>query len=120
MSFCLVYTHKLSVFDSQQAQVYFAGASRYVGVFNTSWEAANAYTKFKEYLKSYKKGASDGSYSKQYVSQLVDQGRHHAMMGVLNNKASTTATASNANNANSSSSSNNSNRSSPESKSKSS
>ena len=66
-------------YTQQQAQVYFAGASRYVGVFDSSREAANAYTHFKSFLSSYREGASQGIYSKEYLSQLIDLGRQHAM-----------------------------------------
>ena len=39
----------------QQAQTYFAGQSRYVGVYDTSRLAARAYVVVQEYLRQYKK-----------------------------------------------------------------
>lgn len=69
-------------FITQQAQVYFCGASRYVGVFDTSHQASKAFSDFKKYLQPYKKRAQDGQYSKEELQNLIDQGRQHASEAV--------------------------------------
>ena len=46
----------------QQAQTYFAGQSRYVGVYDTSRLAARAYVVVQEYLRQYR---SDNTLTKE-------------------------------------------------------
>ena len=66
-----------SLIDLQQAQVYFAGASRYVGVYSSCHKANSAYGAFKKFLKPYKTDAMRGVLSRQKIQSLVDEGRRH-------------------------------------------
>jgi len=49
-----------------------------VGVFHSCEHANTAFTSFKDYLLPYRKGASEGRYSKDDLQMLIDQGRIHA------------------------------------------
>lgn len=70
--------HLLHVLFYQQAQVYFAGASRYVGVFNNSHQANNAYAAFKKFVKPYKVDALNGTLGQDRLHSLMDEGRKNA------------------------------------------
>ena len=54
-----------------QAQIYFAGKSRYVGVFDTREHAGVAYKVFYDYIKQFKGKVLP----KEEVEKIVNQGR---------------------------------------------
>ena len=62
-----------------QAQLYFAGKSRYIGVFDTREKAALAYEIAREKLKS---GPSEGGLSAKSTENLVNTARKAAFDGV--------------------------------------
>ncbi|GAX11589.1 hypothetical protein FisN_1Lh048 [Fistulifera solaris] len=62
-----------------QAQVYFAGASRYVGVYSSSHQANSAHDAFKKFLKPYKKDALDGELSRENIHALVEEARRYVV-----------------------------------------
>jgi len=62
-----------------QAQLYFAGKSRYIGVFDTREKAALAYEIAREKLKS---GPADGTMTPKSTENLVNAARKAAFEGV--------------------------------------
>ena len=78
--FKLFLTCHLSEF--QQAQLYFAGKSRYIGVFDTREKAALAYEIAREKLKSEKSSAEGGSLSAKATEAAVNAARKAAFEGV--------------------------------------
>lgn len=66
----------------QQAQLYFAGKSRYIGVFDTREKAALAYEIAREKLKSEKSNAEGGTLSPQQTENAVNAARKAAFEGV--------------------------------------
>lgn len=76
------YTFCLSrQFFLQQAQLYFAGKSRYIGVFDTREKAALAYEIAREKLKS-EKSAVDGALTPKQTENAVNAARQAAFDGV--------------------------------------
>jgi hypothetical protein len=71
----------LSSFFKQQAQLYFAGKSRYIGVFDTREKAALAYEIAREKLKT---GPQEGGacLSPKSTENLVNAARKAAFEGV--------------------------------------
>jgi hypothetical protein len=72
----------------QQAQFYFAGQSRYIGVFQSAYDAAAAYEIVRERLDQARKRDSRGNstLTKEARSQLFDDARRAAHEGVFENK----------------------------------
>ena len=70
-----------SHFDVQQAQLYFAGNSRYIGVFDTREKAALAYEIAREKLKTEKANA-EGSLTPKQTENAVNAARKAAFEGV--------------------------------------
>ena len=70
-----------SFFPLQQAQLYFAGKSRYIGVFDTREKAALAYEIAREKLKS-EKSAVDGALTPKQTENAVNAARQAAFDGV--------------------------------------
>jgi hypothetical protein len=70
---------------SQQAQFYFAGQSRYIGVFQSAYDAAAAYEIVRERLDTARKKDSRGNstLTKEARSQLFDDARRAAHEGVF-------------------------------------
>jgi hypothetical protein len=66
----------------QQAQLYFAGKSRYIGVFDTREKAALAYEIAREKLKSEKLNAEGGSLNAKQTDNAVNSARKAAFEGV--------------------------------------
>jgi hypothetical protein len=66
----------------QQAQLYFAGKSRYIGVFDTREKAALAYEIAREKLKSEKLNAEGGSLNPKQTDNAVNSARKAAFEGV--------------------------------------
>lgn len=64
-----------------QAQLYFAGKSRYIGVFDTREKAALAYEIAREKLKS-EKSAADGALTPKQTENAVNAARKAAFDGV--------------------------------------
>lgn len=56
--------------------MYFAGASRYVGVWDDSAVAEKACEACAEYLQPFR--ASETNFSKEDITSLIDQARQHA------------------------------------------
>ena len=69
------------LFCEQQAQLYFAGKSRYIGVFDTREKAALAYEIAREKLKS-EKSAVDGALTPKQTENAVNAARKAAFDGV--------------------------------------
>lgn len=65
-----------------QAQLYFAGKSRYIGVFDTREKAALAYEIAREKLKSEKSSAEGGVLSPKRTESAVNAARKAAFEGV--------------------------------------
>merc|ERR1712216_234147 len=65
-----------------QAQLYFAGKSRYIGVFDTREKAALAYEIAREKLKSEKSNAEGGTLSAKATENAVNAARKAAFDGV--------------------------------------
>jgi len=65
-----------------QAQLYFAGKSRYIGVFDTREKAALAYEIAREKLKSEKAAAEGGAMSPKRTEAAVNAARKAAFEGV--------------------------------------
>lgn len=65
----------------QQAQLYFAGKSRYIGVFDTREKAALAYEIAREKLKT-EKSAVDGALTPKQTENAVNAARKAAFDGV--------------------------------------
>lgn len=65
-----------------QAQLYFAGKSRYIGVFDTREKAALAYEIAREKLKSEKLNAEGGSLNAKQTDNAVNAARKAAFEGV--------------------------------------
>ena len=65
----------------QQAQLYFAGKSRYIGVFDTREKAALAYEIAREKLKAHK-DAADGPLTPKQTENAVNAARKAAFDGV--------------------------------------
>lgn len=89
MAMLLVLPYVLAVFLSlmlsilQQAQLYFAGKSRYIGVFDTREKAALAYEIAREKLKSEKSAAdSGGGLTPKATEAAVNSARKAAFEGV--------------------------------------
>jgi hypothetical protein len=66
----------------QQAQLYFAGKSRYIGVFDTREKAALAYEIAREKLKSEKSAAEGGTLTAKQTEAAVNAARKAAFEGV--------------------------------------
>ena len=66
----------------QQAQLYFAGKSRYIGVFDTREKAALAYEIAREKLKSEKNSAEGGQLTPKATENAVNAARKAAFEGV--------------------------------------
>lgn len=83
MYVCLLVFHLL-----QQAQFYFAGQSRYIGVFQSAYDAAAAYEIVRELLEQARKRDTRGTstLTKEDRSQLFDDARRAAHEGVFENK----------------------------------
>lgn len=64
-----------------QAQLYFAGKSRYIGVFDTREKAALAYEIAREKLKS-EKASADGALTPKQTENAVNAARQAAFDGV--------------------------------------
>jgi hypothetical protein len=77
-----------SFFCPQQAQFYFAGQSRYIGVFQSAYDAAAAYEIVRERLDTARRKDSRGNstLTKEARSQLFDDARRAAHEGVFENK----------------------------------
>ena len=71
----------LARYGSQQAQLYFAGKSRYIGVFDTREKAALAYEIAREKLK-HEKQAVEGALSPKQTENAVNAARKAAFDGV--------------------------------------
>lgn len=65
----------------QQAQLYFAGKSRYIGVFDTREKAALAYEIAREKLKN-EKAAVEGALTPKQTENAVNSARQAAFDGV--------------------------------------
>lgn len=65
-----------------QAQLYFAGKSRYIGVFDTREKAALAYEIAREKLKAEKQSAEGGTLSPKATEAAVNAARKAAFEGV--------------------------------------
>lgn len=65
-----------------QAQLYFAGKSRYIGVFDTREKAALAYEIAREKLKSEKSNAEGGQLTPKATEAAVTLARKAAFEGV--------------------------------------
>jgi hypothetical protein len=65
-----------------QAQLYFAGKSRYIGVFDTREKAALAYEIAREKLKTEKQSAEGGTLSAKATEAAVNAARKAAFEGV--------------------------------------
>eukprot|EP00934_Nitzschia_sp_Nitz4_P008641 Nitzschia sp. Nitz4//scaffold86_size83305//26487//29197//NITZ4_005253-RA/size83305-processed-gene-0.80-mRNA-1//1//CDS//3329559223//8631//frame0 len=65
-----------------QAQLYFAGKSRYIGVFDTREKAALAYEIAREKLKAEKQSAEGGALSAKATEAAVNAARKAAFEGV--------------------------------------
>lgn len=65
-----------------QAQLYFAGKSRYIGVFDTREKAALAYEIAREKLKTEKSSAEGGVLSPKRTESAVNAARKAAFEGV--------------------------------------
>jgi len=65
-----------------QAQLYFAGKSRYIGVFDTREKAALAYEIAREKLKTEKQAAEGGTLSAKATENAVNAARKAAFDGV--------------------------------------
>jgi hypothetical protein len=89
---CLIFaclrTRFFLIFRPQQAQFYFAGQSRYIGVFQSAYDAAAAYEIVRERLDQARKRDSRGNstLTKEARSQLFDDARRAAHEGVIDNK----------------------------------
>jgi hypothetical protein len=76
----------------QQAQIYFAGQSRYIGVFESAYDAAAAYEIVRERLDQARKRDSRGNSNltmegrSQLFAQLFDDARLADHGGVFENK----------------------------------
>ena len=92
--FCHSLLTELSVFNSnahvQQSQLYFAGHSRYIGVFNTQKEANLAYETARDVLKGGKPiAATNGAASelrKAEIDKKVNDARRMALEAVMATK----------------------------------
>jgi hypothetical protein len=75
-------------FCPQQAQFYFAGQSRYIGVFQSAYDAAAAYEIVRERLDQARKRDTKGisTLTKEARSELFDDARRAAHDGVFKNK----------------------------------
>lgn len=65
-----------------QAQLYFAGKSRYIGVFDTREKAALAYEIAREKLKAEKQSAEGGTLNAKATEAAVNAARKAAFEGV--------------------------------------
>ena len=70
-----------NVSTSQQAQLYYAGKSRYIGVFDTREKAAKAYEIAREKLKN-ASSSNEGSQSQEATENAVAAARKAAFEGV--------------------------------------
>ena len=77
---CFAYHYPCYLVE-QQAQLYFAGKSRYIGVFDTREKAALAYEIAREKLKS-EKSAADGALTPKQTENAVNAARKAAFDGV--------------------------------------
>jgi hypothetical protein len=81
-SFFFLRLNCLLSLTSQQAQLYFAGKSRYIGVFDTREKAALAYEIAREKLKSEKSSAEGGTLTAKATEAAVNAARKAAFEGV--------------------------------------
>ena len=72
----------LFFFTLQQAQLYYAGKSRYIGVFDTREKAALAYEIAREKLKSDKIPSDNSAQSLKATENAVNAARKAAFEGV--------------------------------------
>jgi len=79
----IVLTLSFSSYWLQQAQTYFAGQSRYVGVYETSRMAARAYVVVQNYLKQYRNRSMTKDAPKEELAKIFATARKAADEAVI-------------------------------------